>query len=306
MAKKTAPVMDFKSATMLVLLAAVWGASFFFAEVALRENIPPLTIALQRVFWSVPILALIVRLKGIVIPSSIKTWGAYLVMGLLNNAVPFSLIFWGQKQINGGLASILMTTTAMFGAVVAGLLLPDEPLSRNKILGAALGIAGVVYIMGLNVLTQLNPSNLAQMAVLGGALSYAFAGVWGRTALKGEVPLMNALGMLIGSTIIMIPVVLIVDGPPALDVSISVWSALLGSAVLSTSLAYVLYFAILARVGTANLLLVTLLIPLFSISLGVMFLDEQLQIRDFIGFAIIAVGFAVTDGRLARRLWFRA
>lgn len=306
MAKKTAPVMDFKSATMLVLLAAVWGASFFFAEVALRENIPPLTIALQRVFWSVPILALIVRLKGIVIPSSIKTWGAYLVMGLLNNAVPFSLIFWGQKQINGGLASILMTTTAMFGAVVAGLLLPDEPLSRNKILGAALGIAGVVYIMGLNVLTQLNPSNLAQMAVLGGALSYAFAGVWGRTALKGEVPFMNALGMLIGSTIIMIPVVLIVDGPPALDVSISVWSALLGSAVLSTSLAYVLYFAILARVGTANLLLVTLLIPLFSISLGVMFLDEQLQIRDFIGFAIIAVGFAVTDGRLARRLWFRA
>jgi drug/metabolite transporter (DMT)-like permease len=106
---------------MLLLLAAVWGGSFFFAEVALSE-VPPLTITLHRVVWAVPILAVIVFLNGIALPRSLSVWGAYLVMGALNNAIPFSLIFWGQTQIESGLASILNGTTAIFAAVVAALL----------------------------------------------------------------------------------------------------------------------------------------------------------------------------------------
>ncbi|QMU59916.1 MAG: EamA family transporter [Boseongicola sp.] len=282
---------------MLVLLAAVWGGSFSFGEIALRE-VPPLTITLHRVIWAVPFLALIVLFKGITVPRSLRVWGAYLVMGALNNAVPFSLIFWGQTQIESGLASILNGTTAMFAAVVAGLLLPDEPLTPKKIIGAALGIAGVAFIMGPSALTEFNPSNLAQLAILGATLSYAFAGVWGKTALAGQPPLMNALGMLIGSTVLMIPIVFMFDGPPNLSLSASVWGALVGMAVLSTALAYFLYFAILARAGAANLLLVTLLIPPFAIGLGVMFLGEQMGLEAWIGFAIIALGFAVTDGRL--------
>ena len=297
MAKSPAPTLDFKSAIMLLLLAAVWGGSFFFGEVALRE-VPPLTITLHRVIWAVPILALIVLCRGIAIPRSPRVWGAYLIMGALNNAIPFSLIFWGQTQIDSGLASILNGTTAMFAAVVAGLLLPDEPLTAKKIIGAALGIAGVAFIMGPSALTEFNPGNLAQLAILGATLSYAFAGVWGKTALAGQPPLMNALGMLIGSTVLMIPIVLAFDGPPNLELSAGVWGALIGMAALSTALAYVLYFAILIRAGTANLLLVTLLIPPFAIGLGVMFLGERMGLEAWIGFAIIALGFAVTDGRL--------
>ena len=289
--------LDIKSTFMLLLLAAVWGGSFFFGEVALSE-VPPLTITLHRVVWAVPILAVIVVLNGIAIPKSPSVWGAYLVMGALNNAIPFSLIFWGQTQIASGLASILNATTAMFAAVVAGCLLIDEPLTARKIIGAALGIAGVAFIMGPSALSDFNPGNLAQLAILGATLSYAFAGVWGKIALAGQTPLMNALGMLLGSTLLMIQIVLVFDGPPNLELSARVWGALLGMAALSTALAYVLYFAILVRAGTANLLLVTLLIPPFAIGLGVLFLGEKMGVEAWIGFAIIALGFAVTDGRV--------
>ena len=297
MTKSSTLTLDLNSTIMLLMLAAVWGGSFFFGEIALRE-IPPLTITLHRVMWALPILALIVLLKGIYVPRSPKIWGAYLVMGALNNAIPFSLIFWGQTQIESGLASILNGTTAMFAAVVAGMLLRDEPLTTNKIIGAALGIAGVAVIIGLSALTDFNPSNLAQLAILGATLSYAFAGVWGKTALAGQAPLMNAFGMLIGSTVLMIPIVLIFDGLPNFEYSVRVWGALIGMAALSTALAYVLYFAILVRAGAANLLLVTLLIPPFAVGLGVLFLGERVGLDALIGFAIIGLGFAVTDGRL--------
>ncbi len=297
----TSPSLDLKSTIMLLVLAAVWGGSFFFAEVALSE-IPPLTITLHRVFWAVPVLAVIVRLKGIPIPRSKRIWGAYLVMGALNNAIPFSLIFWGQTQIDSGLASILNGTTAMFAAVVAGVLLKDEPLTTRKIAGAALGIAGVAIIMGPSALSDFNPSNLAQLAILCATLSYAFAGTWGKVALGRQPALMNAFGMLTGSTVLMIPIVLMTDGLPTYALSAPTWGALIGLATLSTVLAYVLYFAILARAGAANLLLVTLLIPPFAIGLGVLFLGERLASEAWFGFAVIALGFAVTDGRLVRRI----
>lgn len=303
MKNTSAPSMDLKAAIMLLVLATVWGGSFFFAEIALRE-VPPMTITLHRVFWAAPILAVIVFLKGIPVPRSIRVWGAYLVMGALNNAIPFTLIFWGQTKIDSGLASILNGTTAMFAAVVAGVLLVDEPLTPKKIVGAALGIAGVAFIMGPGVLTNFNPGNLAQLAILGAALSYAFAGVWGKVTLAGQPPLMNAFGMVIGTTVLMMPLVLAFDGVPDLGLSSSVLGALLGVASLSTALAYVLYFAILARAGAANLLLVTLLIPPFAIGLGGMFLGERIGSEAFFGFTIIALGFAVTDGRVFS-LFFR-
>jgi drug/metabolite transporter (DMT)-like permease len=305
MTKAPALTLDSKSIPMLLLLAAVWGGSFFFGEVALRE-VPPLTLTLHRVIWAVPILVLIVLFKGISVPRSPRIWGAYLVMGALNNAIPFSLLFWGQTQIESGLVSILNGTTAMFAAVVAGLLLPDEPLTAKKVIGAGLGIAGVAFIMGPSALTNFNLSNLAQLAILGATLSYAFAGVWGKTALAGQLPLMNALGMLIGSTVLMIPIVLVFDGRPNLALSLGVWGALIGMAVLSTALAYFLYFAILVRAGAANLLLVTLLIPPVAIGLGAVFLDERIGIEAWIGFVIIGLGFAVTDGRLFSFLFQKA
>jgi len=223
-------------------------------------------------------------------------------MGALNNAIPFSLIFWGQTQIESGLASILNGTTAVFGAVVAGVLLKDEPLTARKLLGAGFGLAGVAAIMGPKALSGFDPRNMAQLAILGAALSYAFASVWGKVMLKGIPPQMNALGMLMGSTILMIPVVLLVDGLPILTLSPGIWQALLALAVLSTVLAYQIYFTILARAGAANLMLVTLMIPPFAVGFGVVFLNEALSPEAAIGFVLISMGLALTDGRLLQRI----
>ncbi len=271
MTKRATPVIDLVSALLLLALAAVWGGSFFFAEVALAE-VPPLTITLHRVFWAVPALFLVVLWSGTKIPKSPRTWFAYLVMGALNNAIPFSLIFWSQKTIESGLASILNGTTAVFGAVVSGLLLADEPLTSRKIVGAVFGVFGVAVIMGIDALKNFDLRNLAQLAVLAASLSYAFASVWGKTRLSDNAPQMNALGMLMGSTILMIPIAIWSDGLPVLSLSPDIWSSLICLAILSTAVAYLLYFAILARAGAANLMLVTLLIPPFAIGLGVVFL----------------------------------
>ena len=285
---------------MLLALAAVWGGSFFFAEVALAE-VGPFTIVLHRVFWAVPALGAVLWWKGLRPPMGLKVWGAYGVMGALNNVIPFSLIVWGQTQIEGGLASILNATTAVFGAVIAGLCLADERLTPPKLLGAALGLAGVAAIMGPSAASGLDPRNAGQIAILGAAVSYSFASVWGKTALRGLSPEVNAFGMLTASAAFMMPLVIFTEGIPDFSLSAGVWASLLGLSWLATALAYLLYFGILIRAGAANLMLVTLMIPPFAVGLGWMFLEEQPGAEAFAGFALIALGLTVTDGRLFRR-----
>jgi len=292
---------DLTSGLLLLGLATVWGGSFFFAEIALRE-VPPLTIALHRVLWAVPALFLVVLYQAVKIPRSMRAWSCYLVMGALNNAIPFSLIFWGQTNIGSGLASILNSTTAFFGVIVAGIFLVDEPLTRRKIIGALFGVFGVAAIMGLDALTSFDLRNLAQLAILGATLSYAFAGVWGKRFLADYPPVMNAFGMLVGSTLLMIPVAFISDGAPVLSLSTEVWASLISVAILSTAVAYLLYFKILARAGAANLMLVALLIPPIAVGLSVTILGEKMANDALLGFGLIAIGLLVSDGRLLDKM----
>jgi drug/metabolite transporter (DMT)-like permease len=296
-----APTINLVSGLLLLALATVWGGSFFFVEIALRE-VPPLTVALHRIFWAVPALFAVVWCQGIEIPKSINAWLCYLVMGALNNAIPFSLIFWGQVTIESGLASILNGTTAVFGAVVAGIFLVDEPLTAQKIIGALFGFFGVAVIMGLEALTNFDLRNLAQLAILGAALSYSIASVWGKQFLSSYPPIMNAFGMLVGSTILMIPVAFYFDGIPHLILSTEVWTSLLAVSLLSTAVAYLLYFEILVRAGSANLMLVTLLIPPIAVGLSFTFLGERLGSEAWLGFGLIAIGLGITDGRLIKRI----
>jgi drug/metabolite transporter (DMT)-like permease len=293
MAKIHRPAVDLTAALLLLSLAIVWGGSFFFAEIALLE-VPPLTVTLHRVFWALPVLFVVVRWRRLAFPRSLKAWLCYLVMGALNNAIPFSLIFWGQLTIESGLASILNGTTAVFGAIVASIFLVDEPLTTPKIVGAVLCVGGVAAIMGLDALANFDLRNLAQLAVLGAALSYAFASVWGKVYLSSYPPIMNAFGMLAGSTLIMLPIAFSLDGPPNLDLSLHVWAALLAVAVFSTAIAYLLYFSILKRAGAANLMLVTIIIPPIAVILSFSFLGERLGGDAWIGFGLIAIGLLVT------------
>lgn len=296
------PTITPASAAMLLVLAALWGGSFFFAEIAVEE-VPTMTLTMLRVGLALPVLWLVVRARGLALPRGARIWGAYLVMGALNNALPFSLIFWGQTRIDGGLAAILNGTTAVLTAVVAGALLKDERLRPRKVAGAALGLAGVAVVVGPDLLRGLDPHNFGQLAIIGAALSYAFATVWGKVALRGIPAQVNAFGMVAGSFALMLPLALWVDGVPRPDWSGPAWGSVLALAILSTAVAYQLYFAILVRAGAANVMLVTLMVPAFAVALGHVFLDERLPASAYLGFAVIAAGIVVTDGRLPRLLW---
>ena len=282
---------------LLVLLSLLWGGSFFFGAVAVRE-LPPLTVALGRVALAAGALLAVCALLRLRLPARLADWRPYLVMGALNNLVPFSLILWGQTQIASGLASILNATTPLFAVVLAHLWTADERLTWNRLAGVLAGVAGVAVMMGPDAVRGLGGGVLAQLAVLGAAFSYALAGIYGKR-FREQPPLATAACQLLASTGLLLPLALVVDRPWTLAAvsAPALWS-LAGLALLSTSLAYVLYFRILATSGATNILLVTLLIPVSAILLGVGLLEETLSARQLVGMAFIALALLVVDGRL--------
>ena len=288
--------------TMLVLLSMLWGGSYYFVEIALLEWSPLLIVGV-RVFVASIVIWGIVLAAGLPIPRSLSAWMAFFWMGLLNNVFPFLLIVWGQKEIESGLAGILTAAAPIFSVIVAGVWLKDEPVTRPKLLGAVLGLIGVAVLIGPNALAGLDVNLLAQVAVLGAALSYAFAGVYARRFTRMNVdPIVAAAGQLLMSSFIMILLVFTFDSPAELiESSAKVWTAVIVMAIFSTALAYILYFRLLATAGATNAILVTLLIPVTAILLGAIFLDERLQWLHFLGMAVIALGLSVIDGRLWSR-----
>ena len=282
---------------MLVTLSVLWGGSFFFTKIAVGE-IPPLTLALGRVALAAALLAALARATGVALPDR---WGPFILMGLINNVVPFSLIFWAQTHIPSGLAAILNATTPLFTVLVAHFATADEKLSAARLAGVATGFAGVVVMLGPDLLRELGTNVAAQLACLAAAVSYAFAGIYGRR-FRGEPALRVAAGQLIASSVLLAPVVVVLDRPWTLAApSANVLAALVGLAALSTALGYLLYFRILARAGATNVLLVTFLIPVSAILLGTLLLGEVLAPRHLLGMAAIALGLAMIDGRVVRR-----
>lgn len=288
---------------MLVSLSVLWGGSFFFVGVIV-EALPPLSIVVLRVGLAAAVLHLLLVVQRDPIRGGAKVWGAFVVMGLLNNVAPFSLIVWGQTHIASGLASILNATTPIFTVLVAHVFTADERLSPARIMGVAAGFCGVAVMMGPELLNGEDGALLAQGAILGAALSYACAGVYGRRfKALGVKPLHTATGQVTASALMLSPLALWVDSPWQLTMpGVEIWAALIGLAVLSTALAYILYFRILATAGATNVLLVTLLVPVSAILLGVMVLDETLELNSLIGMGLIAVGLAMIDGRVMRLL----
>jgi drug/metabolite transporter (DMT)-like permease len=277
----------------LLSLSVLWGGSFFFAKVALAE-LGPFTVVFARVSLAALALGLIVP------PRRQAPWSAFFTMGLLNNALPFSLIFWGQTEIASGLASVLNATTPLFTLLVAHGFTADEKIDRTKVVALLAGLAGVAVLIGPEVLGR-GGSLWGQLACLAAALSYALAGVYGRRFRRmGLAPIDAAAGQVTASAVLILPIMLALERPwtlPSLP-ALEVWLALAGLALFSTALAYVLYFRILAAAGATNLLLVTFLIPVTAILLGALVLDERLQPAQFAGMALIGIGLAVIDGRI--------
>jgi drug/metabolite transporter (DMT)-like permease len=290
---------------LLALLSLLWGGSFFFIGVAVKE-LPPLTLAALRVGLAALILWASAPLTGAMPPRNGKAVAALALLGLGNNALPFALIAWGQTHLAAGLASILNAATPLFAVLVAHVFTAEEKLSRLKIIGTAAGMAGVAWVIGPDLLWgQAKVNAWAEGAVLLAALSYAASAVFARRVRAlGLKPLDVATGQATAGAIYLVPLAMFVDAPWSLPVpSAAVVASVFAIAALCTALAYVVYFRILAGAGATNVLLVTLMAPATSVVLGALFLHERLLARQFLGFALIAVGLAFIDGRLPRALF---
>ncbi|WP_135082125.1 DMT family transporter [Terasakiella sp. SH-1] len=282
---------------LLFLLSLIWGGSFYFTEIALQE-VTPLVTVWARVGLAALMLWLFLYFKGGKIPKDKKLWVALLVMGVLNNAIPFSLIVWGQVAISGSLASIFNATTPLFTIILAQFLTSDEKLSPRKFLGLILGFCGVVFMVGIEALNGLSGVVWAQVAILLAAVSYGFAAIWGRR-FKGVDPMVTACGQVTCSGLVMTPLALVWGFPQGYFVpSSDVLWALGLIALLCTVLAYILYFKILATSGATNLMLVTFLVPLSAIVLGSSLLGERLEGNQIAGMLVVLLSLLLIDGRL--------
>lgn len=282
---------------LLLGLSLLWGGSFFFNKLALRD-LQPLTVVWARTSLAALALLAVVSLQGERLPASRQQWQSFAIMGLLNNLLPFSLIVWGQRQIDSSTAAILNATTPLFTVLLAHWLTQDERLTARRLAGVGLGFGGVVGLMGGNLAgLSFQTQSLGQAAVLAAALSYACAGFYGRR-FRGTSPTVAAAGMLTCTTVLLLPLVLLIERPWRTHPSPTTLVALLGLGLLSTALAYQIYFQLLSAAGPTNLLLVTFLIPISATLLGTLFLQERLGGRAAAGMALILTGLLAIDGRL--------
>lgn len=291
---------------MLILLSLLWGGSFFFMKLSLAE-LPTFTIVFSRVGLAAITLLIYLKFSGKALPSGMNVWLAFFIMGFLNNLVPFCLLVWGMTEIASGLAAILNATTPVFTILVAHFATSDERLSRNKVIGVLLGLAGVAVLIGFEALDGFSASILAMLACIGAALSYGLAAAYGRKFREmGVRPVRVAFGQVTASSLLLFPVAILVDSPRTLSMpGVNTWLALLALGIFSTAFAYVLYFRILEAAGATNIALVTLLVPVSAILLGWMVLGEILVFQHFVGMGLIGLGLVTIDGRLFRR-WVEA
>ena len=288
---------------LLLALSIIWGGSFFFISIAVKA-LPPFTIVLLRVLIGALCLAGVLVLMRQKIPVNWQVAMTFLVMGVLNNVVPQTLIVWAQGYLPGGYASILNATTPFFTVLILHAFTTNDRATPAKFAGVIIGLVGVAVMMGLDLAASAGAHLWPQLGLLLASFCYGLSNLWGRrVAALGIPPIAAATGQLTASTVLMLPLAFLVESPLTLPMpSLAVWSAVLGLAVISTALAYVLFFRILATAGGSNLSLVTFLIPISAILLGTMFLGEQLHLRHLFGMALIGLGLACIDGRPLQRL----
>jgi len=292
-----------RSWLLLLSLAFIWGASFYFIEIGLIYLDPFWLVSVRLLFGALP-LALWLLFQGKVLPTKLSFWTSVIIMGVLNNFLPFNFIAFGQLYVTGGMASIVNANTAFMGVIVSGLCLSGEPATWNRVVGVMIGVTGVAVAIGITPMSPAADANgllLGSLAIIVATIAYAFAGVWGKIKLAEYSPTQSAVGMLICSSVISVLCSFFISGPPSLTIinhPFDLIKVVLGLGVLGTALAYPLYFRILAVAGSSNLMLVTIIVPVFAIILDAILLSQFVTGSDLFGFALVAIGLFIMDGRL--------
>ena len=294
---------DARDWSLLAVLSVLWGGSFFFNGVVLKE-LPPLTVVLLRVALAALILLPVLRAYQIRFPVGLSGWKPFFAIALLNNVLPFSLIVIGQTYIPSGLASILNATTPLFTVVVmaaAG----DEKLHARRVVGVVTGLVGVIILHGQDVHGQdlgfQSGEGVGILLCLAAAFSYGLSALYARRKLSNSPPLATATIQLLASALMMTIVAAVFERPWQLPMpGMTTWLAMIGLSALSTALAYIVFFQVLRRSGSTNVMLVTLLIPVTAILLGYLVLGESFSLREMIGALVIGSALLLMDGRVLK------
>ncbi len=282
---------------LLLLLSLIWGGSFPANRAALSD-IPVYTTVAFRVLLGAATLWVIVWVRGLKVPNNPLLLPIFLGLGLVNCAMPFTLIVWGQQYIDSGLASILNAGTAIFTVLLAATVFADEKLSVNKVTGILIGLVGVITVIGFDAFRSINQGSLGQWAVVAATICYAIGTTSARKFLRGVPPLVSSAGMLTGAAAVMIPMALFVEGTPDFAYSGEALIGVVYLGLIASSVAYFLYYTLIALAGAGNVSLVTLLVTPVAIILGAVIYGEALPWNAYFGFVILAFGLAVLDGRV--------
>ena len=292
--------------SLLLLLSFLWGSSFYIVEVGL-VFLDPFWLVSLRVVTGAIVLNIGLYLAGHRLPYSRPFWCGCLIIGLLNNILPFTLLAIGQQSVTGGVAAILNGNTAFFGVIVAAIFLRSEPLRLHRLVGVIIGVMGVVVSIGPSDLLTLDVSSAGQFCIVLATLSYSFATVWGKLKLSAYPALSVAAAMLVCSAMMSVPIALMMTGLPPVEMflpsnRLGLLQVIIGIGVFCTALAYPIYFKILTLAGASNLSLVTIIIPVFAISLDAALLGQFVTGQEMRGFGLIVAGLAVMDGIILKRL----
>jgi drug/metabolite transporter (DMT)-like permease len=302
-----APKLDATGWGLIAILSILWGGAFFLIEIGLKSYSPNMLV-FMRLALAVPPMWIAMRMMGARFPTDLHSWGMLTIVGALNCALPFILFFWGQQYLESGYASILNATTPLWGVVVAHFMTSDEKATPARIIGVLVGMAGLIVMVGPSAMKGLSDNLLAQIACVVSTLFYSFAAIYGRRLGQANMaPIVVATGQTLMAALIMLPIVLLYDQPWAMAVpSLDSTLAGLTLALLSTALAYILYFRLIDRAGASNAQLVAFIMPVLAVILGIAFLGEALNSGQIFGAGLIAVGLIILDGRMFTRLARRA
>ncbi len=284
---------------LLLVLAVLWGGSYTFIKVGVG-TIPPVSLIAARTLIAGALLLVVLRLRGLRLPTDPAIWRRFITQACLNSVVPFTLIAWAERSVDAGLATILSSTSPIFVVLLSSVLVTSERVGRVRLLGVLSGLAGTVLIVGTQALSGFGEQLAAQIALVAASLCYAGAALFGRN-FKGLDPIMPAAGSLVCGAAVLIPISLVLDRPWTLALSNESIQALIALSVVSTALAFVIYFRLIARLGAAGATSVAYLRVPAGVAIGMVFLGETLAPSAWAGLVLVVVGVVAMTAPERRR-----
>ena len=275
---------------LLIVLATLWGASYTFIKIGV-ETIPPVTLIAGRTLIAAVLLLALARWRGLTLPRDATTWRRFLIQACLNSAIPFTLIAWGERSVDAGLATVLNSTAPIFTFLLTAAVTQHEPVTARKLLGVGSGIVGVCLIVGVEALSGFGQQLLPPIAIVAATICYAGAAIFGKT-FKDLHPILPAAGSLICRAAILCPASLVIDQPWTLSPSRESVLALIGLSVFSTALALAIYFRLVHTLGSVGVTAQAYLRVPIGVVIGMAVLGETLTLAAWIGLACVVVGVA--------------